>query len=915
MAAEAAAPAVRAPLKCGDKSLACAASPVAAVVPAAAIDPAGLLLFSVELDGLTLTDGLGAYGAIEDPLLPVGELTRLLELDVDVQPSERRVIGHIGPTRRSVIIDLATGVARDGPRGVKLTPEDVAVTASEIYLRSSAFSQLFPVKFDIDHEALSMKVTAQELLPVQGRRQRVAKRRELSGGVQQRDEVLKVDSPYQLFTMPAFDAALGVGAQATTPRFPLRYDIRIGADLLYTGFQGYLGSDENGQPSTSRLLFERRSLDGRLLGPLHARVVSVGDVFTPSLPLGPRSVAGRGVAFSTIPLDETNVFNRIDLRGELPLGYDVELYVNDVLRSGQNTPAKGRYEFLNVPLSQGVNVVRVVSYGPRGERSETTRIINVSGGQLRRGEATFELGVVQQDEPLFQVRAPLSTEVPNPGAGGLRAVGTLNYGLTQFLTVSAGAALIPSTNRASQAQQLYTAGLRTSLFGVATQLDIAHEGSGPSAAALGLAGQLFGASVVARHAEFRGGFVDENGSSADAARPLVRRSEITVDGSLQFGDRIIPMSVRALRNQFADGSSDLSASARASGTLRNILVSAGLEYQRTTPHSGSPTQALTGYFAGSTFRDFAWQLRATLDYALLPELRARTVAVTADRQLSDAWALRFGLGQPLDNLKGFNLTAASIHKLRFADLIFSGDYNNADQSWRLGVQLNFGLIYNPIERRYDVTRIGPGSGGAVAFHAFMDRDGDGTYDPGEEPVPNVTLEGGETRAVTGRDGRVMISGIGSGPTARLLVGLDRVENTSVQTPPTTVQFSPRPGSRADVSYPMRPTGEVMIKILLRRPDGKLVGLSAAQVRLVSDKGLMREAGTEFDGSANFPDLPAGEYRLELDPDQATRLRMRLLATPPITIKGDGGLTPDVQAEVAFAPRPAETDEAQPAPSP
>ena len=37
----------------------------------------------------------------------------------------------------------------------------------------------------------------------------------------------------------------------------------------------------------------------------------------------------------------------------LPLGYDVELYVNDILRSGQRTPVEGRYEFLQVPLVRG----------------------------------------------------------------------------------------------------------------------------------------------------------------------------------------------------------------------------------------------------------------------------------------------------------------------------------------------------------------------------------------------------------------------------------------------------------------------------------------------------------------------------------------------------------------------------------
>jgi hypothetical protein len=858
----------------------------------------------VELDSLTLTDSLTAYGAPGDPLLPIGELTRLLELDVDVSPAERRIVGRLGESRRALLVDLASGAARDGPRTVRLGPGDVVVSPSEIYMRTSAVQKLFPLKFTVDPEALSIKLTATELLPIQGRLERMAHRRDPSQDLQSHDSALSVATPYRLFSWPAFDVNLGFGAQTASPRYPLRYDIRAGGDLFYSGFEGYLGSDQRGQPATARVLFERRSLEGHLLGPLHGRTVSVGDVFTPSLSLGPRSLGGRGIAFSTVPLDETNVFNRVDLRGELPLGYDVELYINDVLRSGQNTPTKGRYEFLNVPLTAGVNVVRIVTYGPHGERNEDVRIVNVGAGLLRRGEATFEFGAVQQDESLIAFpTAADNTTTTTPGKGGLRLVATANYGLTQFLTVSAGAALAPTTARASR--QVYTVGARTSLLGFASNLDLAQDSRGGTAASLGLAGQVLGSSVVLRHAEYRGGFIDENGAGVDLTRPLSNRSEITLDGNVQLGSQVVPISLRGAHNVYADGGSDFSASARGSATAADILFSTGLEYARTNPVLGSPQQTLSGYFAGSTFRSYTWQFRSTVDFEVLPNLKARALAITADREISKVASVRFGVGEALDNFKSFNLTASSIFKLRYGDLALTGDYNNADHSWQTGVQLNFGLSYDPSRGGYGVTRPGPGSGGSVLFEAFLDRNGNGIFDAGDEPVPNVTVEGADRHAVTGKDGRVFITGLGAGPTARLLVGLENVENTSVQAPPGTIQFTPHAGSFTTIRYPMRPTGEVMVKVSLRRPDGALVGLSAVQVRMVGDKGQVVEAKTEFDGSANFQSLPAGFYHLELDPDQAARLRMSLVKPVSVTIKGDGEILPDAEAEVKFQPRPEE----------
>lgn len=869
---------------------------------AAELDPNTLLIFSVELDKLTLTDGMTAYGDPEDPLLPVGELTRLLEMDVDVFPAERRIVGRLGEARRSLIVDLATDTVRLGGQPVPISDQDVAVTPAEIYVKASVLQRLLPMTFEVDPASLVMRITATELLPIQGRLQRLARLREVSRDVTSKEEALVVSTPYRLASMPAFDVILGTGYQTReTPTVPFRYDVRVGADLFYSGFQGYLGSNEVGQPSSARFVFERRSLAGHLLGPLKARVVSVGDVFTPTLALGPRAVGGRGVAFSTVPLDQTNIFNRVDLRGELPLGYDVELYVNDILRSGQNTPAKGRYEFLNVPLAQGVNVVRIVTYGPRGERSEETRIVNVGAGLLRRGEATFEFGAVQQDQAVLQIDADSAVSVPNAGRGGWRVVGGLNYGLSQYLTLTAGAAVIP-TFAADDYRQFYTLGGRTSLLGFATQLDLAADNRGASAAALGLAGQLFGVSTVFRHLETQGRFVDENGPDNSLTSFIQRRTELSFDGNMKVFGRVVPLSLRMLRSELSDGTVDFSGSSRASGTAAGVLFSAGLEYQRLTSPAVT-TERLSGYFAGSTFRSYQWQIRSTLDFDILPELQARALAITADRDLSDVASLRLGIGQSLADYDSFNVTASGIFKLRFADLAFTGEYNNADRGWRVGAQLNFGLSYNPVRHGYMVTRPGPASGGSVLFEAFLDRNGNGIFDGDDEPVPGVTLEGGERPLVTGADGRVFVTGLGAGPTARLLVGLDNVENTSVQTPPSTIQFSPRGGSFTTVRYAMKPTGEVMIRIILIREGVKPVGLSAARIRLVGDNGYVAEASTEFDGSAIIGSLPIGEYRLELDPEQAKRLRMTLITPVRVSIKGDGSFVPDAEAQVRFEPRP------------
>lgn len=74
--------------------------PVAAVAEAqqasAASEPDQLLLYEVQLGGTTLTESLSAYGDAADPLIPLGELSRLLEINLDVQPARGIVTGRLG---------------------------------------------------------------------------------------------------------------------------------------------------------------------------------------------------------------------------------------------------------------------------------------------------------------------------------------------------------------------------------------------------------------------------------------------------------------------------------------------------------------------------------------------------------------------------------------------------------------------------------------------------------------------------------------------------------------------------------------------------------------------------------------------------------------------------------------------------
>lgn len=868
----------------------------AAAAQSALLPEEEFLLFAVNLDRLTLSDALSAYGDPNDPLLPIGELARLLDLDVTVSPAERRVVGTLGQDRRSIIIDLNVPVARVGGKNISLTAEDFGFSRSDIYIRSSVLGRILPLGVEVNAEGLAVELTALEKLPIQERMERIGRIASLGGSSGEVEPAVQIDAPYRLFSPPSFDVALETGTDTREPRFPRRYDVRAAGDLLYANFQGYLGSDQTGRPSTARILFERRSASGDLLGPLRVSRISAGDVYTPALSLGPRSGSGRGISFSTVPLEQASVFNTIDLRGELPIGFEVELYINDVLRSGQRTPVQGRYEFLNVPLVSGINVIRIVSYGARGERSEVVRVVNVGGGQLRKNETNFEFGLVQQDKVVIDPRPMAERELIVAGVGAPRLVGSVAHGLTSKITIVGGFGLY--TNAQQQNRNILTVGVRTSISGFAVQADAAGDHKGGLALALGVAGQPLGISTVFRHSEYRGGFIDEANSSNDFMRPLARKTALTIDMSLpSIGGKTIPLSFGIIRGGYVDGHSDWTVSSRASTTLAGAFVSNALDYAREASLEGDAEQRLTGSFSASKFLDFKWQLRGNLDYEILPDARPRALSFTADRAISDRLAIRFGIGQTLTEPRDTFLQSGGTLRLPFGDLALTGDYAARTKDWRIGVRFAFGSLFDRGRGRYLITPPGPASGGNAILHAFFDKDGDGRFGTGDEAAPKVSVEGGEGPRVTGPAGRAVVTGLGSNPSGRLRVNIADIDELYVRSPPPNVSFAPRPGQVLQIPYPLAPVGEVYGQVQLRR-EGGLVGLSAVRLRLVRNGIDPVVAATEYDGTISFPEVPLGTYRLELDPGQAGRLGMSLKETPEITVTTEGAK--DFLVEVIFS---------------
>jgi hypothetical protein len=853
------------------------------------------LLFAVISGDLQLSDGFEAYSSRAGVFLPIGALARLIDVNLDVDPSRQRANGWVITPTRTLQVDLVARRIVVAGVETRLSEADGIVKDGDIYLRTSVIEKLLPLKITADVPGLNLILAPTEKLPFQERYERERRAKGL-GSEAGEAQPLFVANPYQLFSPPFVDANINLGAGNHDPRSTGSYDVRVAGDFVGWGMQLFAGSDQELNLASARALLTRKDPEGRTAGPFGATRSAIGDTFTPNLAIGARSTAGRGLAITSFPLEQANVFDRIDLRGELPLGYQVELYVNEVLRGSQSQPVQGRYEFLQVNLAYGLNVIRVVFYGPRGERREEVRRINVGGGQLKRGQTAYSFGAVQEGRSIFGLGD--ENFAGSPAQDEWRVTGQIAHGLSESMTaVASYARYTPLTGT----RQMGSLGLVSSLGAGALAVDAAADDQGGAALAGGYAGRIRNTSIVARHAEYRGGFVDEAQSGSGSSVPLERSSTLSIDTLIGLFGANVPASFRVARDEFEGGAWIGSVDARFSRPFGRYLASTALRYQLAGGGPGPGVDILTGSVDVSGLVGGKWQVRAGANYLITPKFELGDANISADRNFGDRNALHLGVNHNFQS-DDTRFDVGETWRLKQADVSLVAGYAVKQQDFRVGLQLALGFGYDPWRNRYAVLGPGAASGGAMAIDAFIDENGDGVRQPGEKPLPGLAVQGGRYAETTDKNGHAIITGLGDSAYAQASVDLSSLEDPYLLPPAAAVKIVPRPGRMVRVPYPVAESGEVELRVLFQSAGNIGRGISALHIELVDATGKVAAIGSsEFDGTIILEGVRPGTYQVRIEPAQAERLKMTLVSPVTVTIKPGGGFAGKFNVPVAARP--------------
>ncbi|MEX2365615.1 MAG: hypothetical protein WD601_03355, partial [Pseudohongiellaceae bacterium] len=332
-------------------------------------DEPEFLLLEVRLDQAVLTGAMPALDNGEHVFLPLGELSRLLTIAISSNPEAGTATGFVLDESRSFSLNLEGLQVTLAGVTEPLEAHLIIHEPDDLYVAIELLEQWLPLELDVDFSSLSLRVNPLVKLPLQAQLDR--QKRGAATGFEHRSDpgFSYVPVSYQWLSMPTVDQTLSWDYRNTTEDASSsgRYTAYVTGDLAGMEAAAFFSASEPESAAELRLSLGRSDPDGRLLGPLQARSFRFGSLSSPAVANITPASAGLGLTVSNRPLTRPEQFDRHSFSGDLPPGWDVELYYNGVLVDYRQPDSDDRYQFDDQPLYYGANDFRLVFNGPLGQ--------------------------------------------------------------------------------------------------------------------------------------------------------------------------------------------------------------------------------------------------------------------------------------------------------------------------------------------------------------------------------------------------------------------------------------------------------------------------------------------------------------------------------------------------------------------
>ena len=377
---------------------------------------------------------------------------------------------HWNNSPQDVKVNLKNKTVDIDGKKESLQNDDFKFLENELFVSDAFLKRVLNIEASVESLSMQLKIDSPFEFPTTTAKN--AKKRRSNGIYHREIESFKEYSfDERWFDLPVADLTIGKGwarSKGGRTNNSDSYSLTLAGLTAGMDFNAYISGDSyNDRKPTFRLNASREFIN-EPKNKLNMKQLEIGDLSGVGNSYFASAASGRGVTASSFKNFVTSADKTIDISGPLQDGWQVELYWNEQLLGYRQNAKDGQYNFPNIPVSYGLNVFKLVFYGPYGEvRTEEKRYYSGTS-PVKTGEFGYTFSAYQPDRYIIEKNEPMSYERKSDRSV-LDMVGY--YGLHDNLTLIGGYTQTPNIQK-TITQNFAMTGLQYAIDGLSVQYNL-----------------------------------------------------------------------------------------------------------------------------------------------------------------------------------------------------------------------------------------------------------------------------------------------------------------------------------------------------------------------------------------------------------------------------------------------------------
>lgn len=802
-----------------------------------------LSVYRLQLDRMVLNSAILVYNNYDSGqiVIPLNEFLTAIEFPITFDLDSKTASGWFISENQEFELNLSEKFVSVKGKRTALTLNQVELHEDDLYVELKQLEAWFPILLENDLNEQSIRVKPILPIPIQIRMEKEAKREKISIGNKRKQKSIYSESP-SLFSVPQAD--LSIQSSFTNGDFKEKYSLSASGLVLkqHTRFRVH----QTSELSNIKLTIEDKNTDNDLFG-LMGTEYAMGDINTFTVPLISNGKSGRGIFYSTMPFSAGNSVQsgQVELIGELPVGYEVDIIQNGQLIGFQDTQNEnGEYEFV-ANARPGLNIFELIFYGPQGQKFTKTEKFFIPTNFIGSNALGTKFSFIQENTDLFN---------DSDDIGNGRLILQTEYGIDSMTGFyGAFVSYKDSAERKNYGLVRYSRsfmGARSDFSFVAGEID-------DYALGMRFQGSLNGLSwnFELQHLEKLKSEYKKNLSGGFDIKQALKSG---ISGILPYTVNM-PFYIN-YEGYYSPDKYRNKVNFNVTKPFRFIRVSSNTTYiNQNNNKNSSNTQ-----FQFST----SWKnvnLRGSTSLNLVPEFKFNMASINVRYSINDKYNLNSSY--QINGVNKSNFSLGYSQTFKHFSLGFSSAY---DQGSGLSASLNFsmGLGYNSLNKNTFVTSKKLVNTSSAITNVYYDKNDNNKYDEEEEKLSNVKFIGSNKSLVdreSDDNGNIFLYGVSPYSRIKLQIDPTTLDDISLYSLNENFDYRMKPSQLMYIDFPISFRGEIDGQINEYKNGRERAGESI-ELDLVSWRTgkVVANKKSQYDGFVLFESVPADKYYLKVN---------------------------------------------------